>query len=84
MKSIREVAKGRNASDISRRPSSVAQAQANVPSSIVRRKSTKMFGANIVQIRPKPGNRLSTLDPIPQEEVPHENTPQRNARYSSP
>jgi mitogen-activated protein kinase kinase kinase len=81
MKSIREVAKGRNASDISRRPSSIAQPQPNIPSSIVRRKSTKMFGANIVQIRPKPGNRLSTLDPIPQEEVPHENTPKRNATF---
>jgi mitogen-activated protein kinase kinase kinase len=81
MKSIREVAKGRNASDISRRPSSVAQPQPNVPSSIVRRKSTKMFGANIVQIRPKPGNRLSTLDPIPQEDVPQENNPKRNATF---
>jgi mitogen-activated protein kinase kinase kinase len=81
MKSIREVAKGRNATDLSRRPSSVAQPQPNIPSSIVRRKSTKMFGANIVQIRPKPGNRLSTLDPIPQEEVPHEDTPKRQATF---
>jgi mitogen-activated protein kinase kinase kinase len=81
MKSIREVAKGRNANDVSRQTSSVAQPQANVPSSIVRRKSTKMFGANIVQIRPKPGNRLSTLDPIPQEEVPHEDTPKRQATF---
>jgi mitogen-activated protein kinase kinase kinase len=40
-----------------------------------------MFGANIVQIRPKPDNRLSTLDPITQEEVPHENTPKRNATF---
>ena len=81
MKSIREVAKGRNANNVSRHTSSVAQPQANVPSSIVRRKSTKMFGANIVQIRPKPGNRLSTLDPIPQEEVPHEDTPKRQATF---
>ena len=81
MKSIREVAKGRNANELSRQPSSVAQPQQNIPSSIIRRKSTKMFGANIVQIRPKPGNRLSTLDPILREEVPHENTPKRNATF---
>ena len=81
MKSIREVAKGRNANELSRQPSSVAQPQQNIPSSIVRRKSTKMFGANIVQIRPKPGNRLSTLDPIPQEEVPREDTPKRQATF---
>ena len=81
MKSIREVAKGRNANDLSRRTSSAAQPQPNIPSSIVRRKSTKMFGANIVQIRPKPGNRLSTLDPIPQEEVPQEDTPKRQATF---
>jgi len=81
MKSIREVAKGRNANDLSRHTSNVTQPQANAPSSIFRRKSTKMFGANIVQIRPKPGNRLSTLDPIPQEEVPREDTPKRQATF---
>jgi mitogen-activated protein kinase kinase kinase len=81
MKSIREVAKGRNANDVLRHTSSVTQPQANASSSIFRRKSTKMFGANIVQIRPKPGNRLSTLDPIPQEEVPHEDAPKRQATF---
>ncbi|KAK5258530.1 mitogen-activated protein kinase kinase kinase [Exophiala xenobiotica] len=40
-----------------------------------------MFGANIVQIKPRPGNRLSTLDPIPQEEVPSEETPKRQATF---
>jgi mitogen-activated protein kinase kinase kinase len=79
MKSIREVAKGRN--DISRAPSVAAHSQYNKANGIVRRKSTKMFGANIVQIRPKAGNRLSTLDPIPQEDVPTEETPKRQATF---
>ncbi|EHY55331.1 mitogen-activated protein kinase kinase kinase [Exophiala dermatitidis] len=78
MKSIREVAQKRN--DIRRGPSVAARVeQAN--SGIVRRKSTKMFGANIVQIKPKPGNRLSTLDPIPQEEVPSDDMPKRQATF---
>jgi mitogen-activated protein kinase kinase kinase len=79
MKSIREVAKGRN--DLTRSSSSVAPLKPAESSGILRRKSTKMFGANIVQIRPKPGNRLSTLDPIPQEEVPQEDTPKRQATF---
>lgn len=79
MKSIREVAKGRN--DLSRRKSSAAPYKPVESTGIVRRKSTKMFGANIVQIRPKPGNRLSTLDPIPQEEVPQEDTPKIQATF---
>lgn len=79
MKSIREVAKGRN--DISRAPSVAAHSQHNRANGIVRRKSTKMFGANIVQIRPKAGSRLSTLDPIPQEDVPTEDAPKRQATF---
>ena len=79
MKSIREVAKGRN--DLSRSTSRAMAPQASTASGILRRKSTKMFGANIVQIRPKPGNRLSTLDPIPQEDVPREDTPKRQATF---
>jgi mitogen-activated protein kinase kinase kinase len=79
MKSIREVAKGRN--DLGRSRSSAAPLKLAESSGIVRRKSTKMFGANIVQIRPRPGNRLSTLDPIPQEEVPQEDTPKRQATF---
>ena len=80
MKSIREVAKVRN--DTNRGPSSSAQAPpTRGGGGLLRRKSTKMFGANIVQIKPKPGNRLSTLDPIPQEEVPTEDTPKRQATF---
>jgi mitogen-activated protein kinase kinase kinase len=80
MKSIREVAKGRNV-EPHRAPSSAAYAQQNKASGLLRRKSTKMFGANIVQIKPRPGNRLSTLDPIPQEDVPTEETPKRQATF---
>lgn len=79
MKSIREVAQKRN--DIRRGPSIAARVQESNASGIVRRKSTKMFGAHIVQIRPKPGNRLSTLDPIPQEDVPTDDTPKRQATF---
>jgi len=57
MKSIREVAQKRNDVGIRRGPSIVARVQETNASGIVRRKSTKMFGAHIVQIRPKPGNR---------------------------
>lgn len=79
MKSIREVAQKRN--DIKRGPSVAARVQQANASSIVRRKSTKMFGAHIVQIKPKPGTRLSTLDPIPQEDVPSEDMPKRQATF---
>ncbi|KIW69673.1 hypothetical protein, variant [Phialophora macrospora] len=81
MKSIREVAQKRNDMGIRRGPSVAARVQENNASGIIRRKSTKMFGAHIVQIRPKPGNRLSTLDPIPQEEVPTDDTPKRQATF---
>ncbi|EXJ85121.1 STE/STE11/BCK1 protein kinase [Capronia epimyces CBS 606.96] len=79
MKSIREVAQKRN--DIKRGPSVAVRAEQANAGSIVRRKSTKMFGANIVQIKPKPGSRLSTLDPIPQEDVPSEDMPKRQATF---
>lgn len=80
MKSIREVAQRRN-HDLVRGPSVAVRVEQSKASSIVRRKSTKMFGANIVQIKPKPGSRLSTLDPIPQEDVPSEETPSRQATF---
>ncbi|RVX67092.1 hypothetical protein B0A52_08335 [Exophiala mesophila] len=79
MKSIREVAQKRN--DIARAPSIAVRAQQANVSSVVRRKSTKMFGANIVQIKPQAGNRLSTLDPIPQEDVPSDDMPKRQATF---
>ncbi|KAK5952874.1 mitogen-activated protein kinase kinase kinase [Knufia fluminis] len=82
MKSIREVARKRN--DIERGPSvayRAQQAQQPPTSMPMRRKSTKMFGANIVQIKPQRGNRLSVLEPIPQEDIPNEDTPKRQATF---
>lgn len=83
MKSVREIAQ--KANDINRAPSIAYRAQqalqAKQNSNMVRRKSTKMFGANIVQIKPQRGNRLSQLDPIPQEDVPTESTPTRQATF---
>lgn len=62
MKSIREVARG--AHQVRRKQSAVATNAKSEPP--LRRKSTKMFGARIMQISPKPGSRLSELDPLPQ------------------
>lgn len=58
-KSIRQVARD------SHRTKSVSSSGPQ-KSGMLRRKSTKMFGAKIMQISPQPGNRLSRLDPIPQ------------------
>lgn len=60
-KSIREVARG-----AAHRTKSIGSAGPQQSSNLLRRKSTKMFGAKIMQISPKPGTRLSQLDPIPQ------------------
>lgn len=84
MKSIRQVVQKRN--DIQRGPSvnyKVQQAQPQAQaSSVVRRKSTKMFGAHIDLVKPHRNNRMSVaLDPIPQEDVPDEHTPSRQATF---
>ncbi|KAJ5493107.1 hypothetical protein N7539_001853 [Penicillium diatomitis] len=60
-KSIREVARG-----AAHRTKSVSSAGPQQSGNLLRRKSTKMFGAKIMQISPKPGKRLRQLDPIPQ------------------
>ncbi|KAJ5093049.1 hypothetical protein N7456_008910 [Penicillium angulare] len=61
-KSIRQVARD------SHRTKSVSAGPQK--SGMLRRKSTKMFGAKIMQISPKPGSRISRLDPIPQQSTP--------------
>ncbi|KAG9235234.1 BcBCK1, mitogen-activated protein kinase [Amylocarpus encephaloides] len=70
MKSIREVAKG--AHEANKRFTATAPFQPGVPglpsSTILRRKSTKMFGANIVQIKPQRGSMM--LPKIPQDTIP--------------
>ncbi|KAL1982456.1 hypothetical protein VTN96DRAFT_1303 [Rasamsonia emersonii] len=72
MKSIREVAKGAQVN----RNRSVHNSNNAKSGEILRRKSTKMFGAKIMQISPKPGSRISQLDPIPQNSVAQDNGPQ--------
>ncbi|KXG48856.1 uncharacterized protein PGRI_027260 [Penicillium griseofulvum] len=78
MKSIRQVAQGAN------RTNSISNAGPQRSGDLLRRKSTKMFGAKIMQIRPKPGTRLSQLDPIPQNSTQVSNTgpvPQRQPTF---
>ncbi|TQS39251.1 hypothetical protein Golomagni_00223 [Golovinomyces magnicellulatus] len=65
MKSIREVAKG--AHEASKR-FTVPAPPGEESSNITRRKSTKMFGANIVQIKPERGSMI--LPKIPQDTLP--------------
>lgn len=78
MKSIREVAKGAHQTT---RNKSVSSNNNPRSGDILRRKSTKMFGAKIMQISPKPGSRLSQLDSIPQTQQPQGNVPQRQPTF---
>ncbi|RFU32533.1 hypothetical protein B7463_g3809, partial [Scytalidium lignicola] len=71
MKSIREVARG--AHEAQKRFTAPSQQSSN-NSNILRRKSTKMFGANIVQIKPQRGGMI-----IPQ--VPQDSIPKRQATF---
>ncbi|KAE8449957.1 hypothetical protein EG329_007096 [Mollisiaceae sp. DMI_Dod_QoI] len=68
MKSIREVARG--AHEANKRYTAVTAPvqQGAASSTILRRKSTKMFGANIVQIKPQRGSMV--LPQIPQDTIP--------------
>ncbi|KAG5301444.1 mitogen-activated protein kinase [Histoplasma ohiense] len=76
MKSIREVAKG--AHQVHRNQSIIAS---NARSgALLRRKSTKMFGAKIMQV--KPGSRLSEHPvPLPQNPGSQNKLPQRQATF---
>ncbi len=67
MKSIREVAKGAHEAN---RKRFTQPSINNKGGDIVRRKSTKMFGANIVQIKPSRGSRVSKLETVPQDTLP--------------
>ncbi|KAG7293742.1 hypothetical protein NEMBOFW57_003799 [Staphylotrichum longicolle] len=94
MKSIREVARG--AHEASKRytqtsgqmqpPSAGAGAGASASknTNLMRRKSTKMFNANIVQIRPERGslNLALGLSTIPQDSLPQQNNlPKRQTTF---
>lgn len=67
MKSIREVARG--AHEANKRFTAPTTQQNGASSTILRRKSTKMFGANIVQIKPQRGSSF-IMPQIPQDTIP--------------
>ena len=71
MKSIREVAKGAHEAN---KRFTAPQQKGNTASTLLRRKSTKMFGANIVQIKPQRGSMI-----IPQ--IPQDHVPKRQATF---
>ncbi|PNY23413.1 MAP kinase kinase kinase mkh1 [Tolypocladium capitatum] len=71
MKSIREVVRG--AHEASKRYTTASQTAGKPDTNIVRRKSTKMFNANIVQIRPDQRGSM-VLPQIPQDALPKRQT----------
>lgn len=76
MKSIREVARGAN------EPSRKRSTQPSLSSKsgdLMRRKSTKMFGANIVQIKPGRGSRVSLVESIPH--IAQDSLPKRQTTF---
>ncbi len=64
MKSIRDVARGAYEGS-SKRNTQVSTSGKS--GDIMRRKSTKMFGANIVQIKPGRGSRVSLIEAVPKD-----------------
>jgi len=71
-KSIREVVK--DAYEVGNMGGGAKMSRVNTLKStnIVRRKSTKMFGARIEQIKPPRGSRLIHLETIPQDTIPQD------------
>lgn len=69
MKSIREVARGAHEANKRYTGASMMSGGAGSSTSMIqRRKSTKMFGANVVQIRPERGSMI--VPQIPQDTLP--------------
>ena len=76
MKSIRDVARGAYEGSSKRNTRISMPNMPEIPElprrksgDIMRRKSTKMFGANIVQVKPGRGSRVSLIEAVP-EDVP--------------
>ena len=65
MKSIRDVARGAYEGTTKRGSQPGLPTQKAKSGDIVRRKSTKMFGANIVQVKPGRGSRVSLIEQVP-------------------
>jgi mitogen-activated protein kinase kinase kinase len=74
MKSIREVARGAHEANKRYTSASMALGAGGPSSMIQRRKSTKMFGAHVVQIRPERGSMIDILPEIPQDTLPKRQT----------
>ncbi|KAI1860322.1 uncharacterized protein JN550_011588 [Neoarthrinium moseri] len=74
MKSIREVARGAHEANKRFTTASSASGLAGPTSMIQRRKSTKMFGAHVVQIRPERGSMIDIMPEIPQDHLPKRQT----------
>jgi mitogen-activated protein kinase kinase kinase len=51
-------------------PNRVSTLREGALGAVVRRKSTKMFGARIEQVKPTRGSRMISLEPIPQDDIP--------------
>ncbi|KAL2057687.1 hypothetical protein ABVK25_002071 [Lepraria finkii] len=64
MKSIRDVARGAYEGTTKRNTQVTMSTKST---NIMRRKSTKMFGANIVQIKPGRGSRVSLIEQVPKD-----------------
>ena len=64
MKSIRDVARGAYEGTTKRNTQVPLSTKST---NIMRRKSTKMFGANIVQIKPGRGSRVSLIEQVPKD-----------------
>ncbi|KAI4212807.1 MAG: hypothetical protein LQ351_004509 [Letrouitia transgressa] len=65
MKSIRDVARGAYEGTSKRNTQPGLPSKMSKSGDIVRRKSTKMFGANIVQLKPGRGSRVSLIEQVP-------------------
>ncbi|KAI3318065.1 hypothetical protein HD806DRAFT_512978 [Xylariaceae sp. AK1471] len=72
MKSIREVARGAHEANKRYTSTSTASGARSISTSVQRRKSTKMFGANVVQIHPERGSMI--VPAIPQDVLPKRQT----------
>lgn len=71
MKSIRDVARGAYEGSSKRNTQVSTHSRSG---DILRRKSTKMFGANIVQIKPGRGSRVSLIESMPKDLPPGTNS----------
>ena len=84
-KSIREVVKGahRYSGKVAPQPgpSNPSRVGTLKGESLLRRRSTKMFGAKTEQVRPPKGSRLSQMETIPQDIISTPSAPTRQATF---